>query len=361
MSENENAVPILHKSNVILSKRENPLPFVGWVAVDEFEDLFSSLTGSRIIDARSSARSGLVGKIRNKLAGPYLPVADVDGGELLLVIARAPHDLRMLQSIPNARKKFRYIAGYVIDSYYTENFPSITGSYDHIFSTTQEGADTVSSRFGTSSSVLAQGFDCLTWASLNEVRSIDLIGFGRQPQTYHREFQRSFHIPGSPLVYLHSPVGAIQGRAVWDERPMMLKLLQRSKLSLAFHLGMEPETDRPRAATFVTSRWFESLATGCLVVGKRPPGNMAEELFCWPDALIELPDNPVDASAAITDLAANVDFLQKTRARNVMEMIRRHDWRYRIREIYQHFDLQLPALLIEQLASLERLEVLRSA
>jgi hypothetical protein len=38
-----------------------------------------------------------------------------------------------------------------------------------------------------------------------------------------------------------------------------------------------------------------------------------------------------------------------------MEMILRHDWRYRIREIYQHFDLQLPAPLIEQLASLERL------
>jgi hypothetical protein len=350
-------VPILHKSNVLLSKRENPFPFVGWVAVDEFEDLYSSLTGSRIINARSPPRSGLVGKIRNKLAGPYLPTADVDRGDLLLVIARAPNDLRMLHAIPDARKKFRYIAGYVIDSYYTENFPSITAAFDHIFSTTQEGADTVNSRFGASSSVLAQGFDCLTWANLNDVRSVDLIGFGRQPQTYHREFQRSFHIPGSPLLYLHSPVGAIQGSAVWDERPMMLKLLQRSKLSLAFHLGTEPETVRPRAASFVTSRWFESLATGCIVLGKRPPGKMAEELFCWPDALIELADNPVDASATIIDLAANVDFLKKTRARNVVEMIQRHDWRYRVRDIYQHFDLQLPALLIEQLASLERLSV----
>jgi Glycosyl transferases group 1 len=354
-------MPILHKSNVLLSKREIPFPFVGWVAVDEFEDLFSSLTGSRIVKARRPVRAGLFGKIKNRLAGPYPPIADVDGGDLLLVVARAPIDLQMLLAIPDARKKFRYIAGYVIDSYYTENFPTITGAYDHIFSTTQEGADAVRSRFGTSSSVLAQGFDCLTWASLNDLRGIDLIGFGRQPQTYHREFQRSFHTEGSPLLYLHSPLGAVKGSAVWDERPMMLKLLQRSKLSLAFHLGMEPETDRPRAATFVTSRWFESLATGCLVVGKRPPGKMAKELFCWPDALIELPDNPVDASAAIVDLAANVGFLRKTRARNVVEMIRRHDWRYRIREIYQHFDLQLPAPLIEQLASLEQLEVLRSA
>jgi hypothetical protein len=355
-------MPILHKSNVILSKREVPHPFVGWVAIDEFEDLFTSLTGSRIVNARRPTRSGLVGKIKNRVAGPYPPIADVDGGDLLLVVARAPIDLQMLLAIPDARKKFRYIAGYVIDSYYTENFPSITGAYDHIFSTTEEGADTITSRFGTSSSVLAQGFDCLTWASLNDVRSIDLIGFGRQPQTYHREFQRSFHIQGSPLLYLHSPLGATKGSAVWDERPMMLKLLQRSKLSLAFNLGTEPEANRPRAASFVTSRWFESLAAGCIVVGKRPPGMMAEQLFCWPDALIELPDNPVDAPAAILDLATNVDFLRRTRARNVIEMSHRHDWRYRIREIYAHFDLLLPPLLIEQLSSLERrLAVLRSA
>ncbi len=249
------------------------------------------------------------GDIRNRLIGQYRMVTDLEDGNLLLVIARAPNDLKMLLSIRNARKKFRYIAGYVIDSYFTENFPTITKNYDHIFSTTREGAETVKSRFGTSSSVLRQGFDCLTWACLNDARSIDLIGFGRQPPTYHREFQCAFHTQASPLIYLHSPIGAAQGNAVRNERPMMLKLLQRSKLSLAFHLGVEPQTIRPRAASFVTSRWFESLTTGCVVVGKRPLGTMSEQLFCWPDALIELPDNPTDAPAAIMDLATNVNFL----------------------------------------------------
>jgi hypothetical protein len=217
-------------------------------------------------------------------------------------------------------------------------------------------------RFGTSSSVLPQGFDCLTWACLNDARSIDLIGFGRQPPTYHREFQRAFHTPTSPLIYLHSPIGAVKGKAVWEERPMMLKLLQRSKLSLAFHLGVEPQAIRPRATSFVTSRWFESLANGCVVLGKRPLGPMSEQLFGWPDALIELPDNPKHAPAAIVDLVTNANFLHKTRARNVIEMTYRHDWRYRIRDIYEHFNMRLPPLLAEQLSSLkQRLEILRSA
>jgi hypothetical protein len=41
-----------------------------------------------------------------------------------------------------------------------------------------------------------------------------------------------------------------------------------------FHLGVEPQTIRPLAASFVTSRWFESLTTSCVVVGKRPLGRM---------------------------------------------------------------------------------------
>jgi hypothetical protein len=260
-----------------------------------------------------------------------------------------------LSSLVDSRKRFRKIAGYVIDSYFTEGFDSSVISYDHIFTTTQEGADLVRAKFSVSSSVLRQGFDCLTWASVDPARSIDLIGFGRQPASYHREFQRSFHSGHSNILYLHSPIGAKVGSAVWEERPMMLKLLQRSKMSLAFHLLVEPEEARPRAANFVTSRWFESLAAGCIVVGKRPLGEMAAEMFDWPNALIELPDAPSVAADLIKSLAGDVKFLRETRTRNVIEMCRRHDWRSRIRDIYERFQLSLPESLKVEIIALEEL------
>jgi hypothetical protein len=275
--------------------------------------------------------------------------------ELLLVVARAPVDLRLIYSIGNARRRFRYIAGYVIDSYFMEGFEPSVRYYDHIFSTTQEGADLVRTKFGIPSSILRQGFDCLNWANLDSGRCIDLIGFGRQPSSFHLEFQRSFHTSRSNLLYLHSPLGNLSGTAVWDERPMILKLMQRSKLSLAFHLLVEPRGNRPRAASFVTSRWFESLATGCVVVGKRPLGQMAVDLFPWTDALIELPDIPSEAADIIKTMASNKSFLHRTRTRNVIEMCCRHDWRYRIRDIYEHFDLKLPCRLVADLCDLEAL------
>jgi hypothetical protein len=261
----------------------------------------------------------------------------------------------MLYSVPHARQRFRYIVGYVIDSYFTEDFGTEIKEYDHIFSTTEEGAGVSRDRFGISSSVLRQGFDCLQWACNDDARSIDLIGFGRQPHSYHHEFQQAFHRQPSPILYLHSPIGTTVGTAVWDERPMLLKLMQRSKLSLAFHLCVEPQGARPRAANFVTSRWLESLATGCVVVGKRPQGTMADEMLCWPNAYIDLPDNPAEATSVIRELISDSKFLRSTRVTNVTEMCRRHDWRYRMRDIYQHFNLPLPLRLTEELRLLQLL------
>jgi hypothetical protein len=104
-----------------------------------------------------------------------------------------------------------------------------------------------------------------------------------------------------------------------------------------------------------SARVTESLGAGCLILGKRPPGQMATDLFCWPNALIELPDNPSEAVKFIRTMLADVAFIRETRAQNVVEMCRRHDWRHRIRHIYEHFQLPLPARLTAELGALDEL------
>jgi hypothetical protein len=341
--------------NLILSRSESP--FVGWASIDEFEHLFAFLGDATVaVPASRKIRSGLPKKLVMHAFGRFVPPPGLPSeGDLLLAVAHSPSDLLMLQGVPNAKKRFRNIAAFVIDSYYTNDFGAATEWYDHVFCTTLEGVRTVQERFGVSSSLLRQGFDCLNWASANSDRGIDLIGFGRQPETFHRAFQKAFHRPQSPLMYLHSPIGAAVGPDVWTERPMMLKLLQKANMSLAFNLSIEPLGSRPRAESFLTNRWLESLGTGCIVVGKRPPGQMAEEMLCWPDATIELSDDATKAPAVITALASDAKFLESARLRNAVEMCRRHDWRYRIRDIFNQFNLALPPALRSELALLEDL------
>lgn len=336
-------------TSAIISRRERP--FVGWVAIDEFEDLYARISGARIFVPRLRRfREGFLGRVQGKVLGGFARLDDIPSrGELLFVVARGPGDLEVISSVGHIRKNYRHVAAFVVDSYFVDAFGPAAAKYDHIFCTTELGAETIRKRFGTSTSVLRQGFDCLKWSSVDNSRSIDLIGFGRQSAKYHEAFQSSFHRHDSPILYLHSPIGKVEGADVWVERPMLLKLLQRSKLSLAFHLGVEPPLSRPYDASFVTSRWFESLSCGCLVVGKRPPGSMAEEMLPWQDATIELPDDTRRAVEFIANLAEDVTFQQQVRQRNVAEMRRRHDWRYRIRDIHLHFGLQLPEILTAEL------------
>ena len=337
---------------MLLSGRQNP--FVGWVTVDEFEDLFADLTGARVVTTIARPKlPGVIGRARDRLIGHVEMIKDVGDGELLLIVARSPADLRALYSVKEWRGRFRYVVGYVIDAYHLDGFSCATRSFDHIFTTTQAGAELVRTRYGVSSSVLRTGFDCLNWSSTSEDRSIDLLGFGRQPQSVHCHFQRAFHRHDTSFLYLHSPIGATYGPAVWTERPMMLKLMQKAKLSLAFHLLVEPQGGRP-VSMFLTSRWLESLAAGCVVVGRRPEGEMTDAMLNWADATIELPDDMSACTGLLKELAADSALLRRMRHRNVFEMCRQHDWRYRIRDILEHFGLPLPSKLHLDLVALDR-------
>lgn len=341
------------RGDVLVSRRAEP--FVGWVPIDEFEDLFSELGGARIlVPQRRKRLPSLLARTRNRLLGDVAIDGDLGSGEMLFIVARTPTHLQAIRGLKNWRKRFRVVVGYVIDAYFYDGYSSATRHFDHVFATTAEGADHIRRKFGVSSSVLHQGFDCLNWASVNAERPIDLLGFGRQPPSYHKQFQQAFHRRESPVLYLHSPIGTVIGPGIWTERPMMLKLMQRSKISLAFHMLVEPQGDRPKAM-FVTSRWFEQLATGSVVVGKRTLGDEAAALFDWPEATIELSDDPAEAAGQIAALTRRTDFLAEVRRRNVVQMCRRHDWRYRLSDVYRQFGLPQPERLTAELVELDAL------
>ena len=90
---------------------------------------------------------------------------------------------------------------------------------------------------------------------------------------------------------------------------------------------------------------------------RRPPGAMAQEMFPWPNAMIDLPDDPSRAVEFIKSLLSESNFISETRTRNVTEMCRRHDWRYRIWDIYQQLRLAPPDNLKRELQALAALKL----
>ncbi len=327
-------------------------PHAGWAAIDELAELFAAFFRAERLSPRE-----LETNWSNRIlhAGRRFAPVSSRGGDLLLVVARNPGDLAMVDAIRDCRRNFGRICGFVTDSYFTQGYPDATAMFDAITVTAHEDVAWPEKHYGINVHQLYQGADCLAWAPRQRhAREIDLIGFGRMPASYHACFVNAFHRPDSRHLYLHSPLGNLTGDKVHAERAMLFKLLHRSRISLAFHLFVEPQGERPRSM-MVTSRWLESLLAGCVVAGRRPVSKMADDMLCWPGATVELSTDPLAALDEINALLSDNDRLEHQRNRNMAEMIARHDWRYRIADFCRMMQLDLPAALAEELERLESL------
>jgi hypothetical protein len=328
-------------------------PHAGWVAIDELADLLVHYLGAELLSPRRVPQPW-TGRLLRRHQPRYEPLP-CGGGDVLIVVAHSPTDLNLIDAIPDCRRKFGRIHAWVTDSYFQAGFGQATARYDSITVTAHEDAALPRDRFGVTVHQVYQGADCLTWAPRREaVREIDLMGFGRMPPSYHARFAQMFHPAESPHLYLHSPLGNVTGPSVHLERGMLFKLLHRTRVSLAFHLYVEPQGDRPRAM-MVTSRWLESLLSGCIVAGRRPVSRMADDMLCWPGATVELAEDPGEAGQQVLDLLARNDELAAQRRSNVRHMLLHHDWRDRIRRLCELFALPVPAALDEDLGRVRAL------
>lgn len=328
-------------------------PHAGWVAIDELAQLFAHYFDAEILSPRRLPATWSRRLLQRE--DPRWSRLDADGGDVLLVVAHGPEDLSMIDAIPHCRRRYARIHAWVTDSYFQAGFGRATASYDAITVTAHEDVAHPRERYGIAVHPLYQGADCLTWAPRVEAaRDIDLVGFGRMPPSYHALFLKRFHAPESRYLYLHSPLGNLTGPTVHLERGMLFKILQRTKVSLAFHLYVEPQGDRPRSM-MVTSRWLESLLAGCIVAGRRPVSRMAEDMLCWPGATVELAEDPGAAVEQLQALLAARDDVAARRRRNVREMLLRHDWRHRMVEMCRLFGLPVPRALASDLDSIQEL------
>jgi hypothetical protein len=328
-------------------------PHAGWVAIDELAELLAHFFEAEILSPKPIPCAWPARLIRPHQIC-YQPL-QTGGGDVLIVVARGPGDLGLINAIPDCRKKFSRIYGFVTDSYFQPGFVRETALYDAITVTAHEDVDYPKNRFGIPVHQLYQGADCLTWVPREaNIREIDVIGFGRTPPSYQACFSKRFHPAESPYLYLHSPLGNLSGPSVALERGMLFKLLQRTRISLAFHLYVEPQGDRPRSM-MVTSRWLESLLSGCIVAGRRPVSRMADEMLFWPGATLELSDDPQTASDELVKLLNNNDGLEQQRRSNIFHSLAHHDWRYRIEALCGLMNLPLPNTLRNDLGRLQEL------
>jgi hypothetical protein len=328
-------------------------PHAGWAAIDELALILARVFQAQLLSPPTQA-SSLLRRLTGREKLQFAPV-ECAGGDVLFVVARGPEDLAMVSAIRDVRAKFSRIHAFITDSYFLSGYYAETALFDSITVTAHEDMAFPAKKFGTKVHHLYQGTDALQWAPRhNFARETDIMSFGRTPPSYQKALIHTFHRMDSPHLYLHSPLGNLSGPTVQVERAMLFKLLHRTRISLAFHLLLEPQGGRPRSM-MVTSRWLESLLSGCVVAGRRPVSRMADEMLDWEASTVELSHTPDEAVLELQDILKDVAALQQKSRRNVLHTVQRHDWRQRIKVLCDLNGWEVSPALKDELAQLEAL------
>jgi hypothetical protein len=99
---------------------------------------------------------------------------------------------------------------------------------------------------------------------------------------------------------------------------------------------------------------LEGWAAGCTIVGRKPFGKNVAELINWEKSTIEIPENSAEWIPFFEELLEDKEMLLANSQRNYRECLLRHDWRYRIRDMFQTVDLPIPEKLEEEIVQLKR-------
>ena len=185
-------------------------------------------------------------------------------------------------------------------------------------------------------------------------RPISVTSFGRQHLPTAQALSEAFNRAGSDRLFyatnfLHTS-GVADGPSY---RAMFWQILRQSRVALAFDQRYAPNAGGAHLS-YLGPRWFESLAAGAVVAGRHPATPDRQRLLDWPDALIDLPEDPADSVGLLHDLTGDFDRLRAISARNLSEMSRRHDWGHRLAVIFDDLGMAPPDGLRARLAILDK-------
>lgn len=182
--------------------------------------------------------------------------------------------------------------------------------------------------------------------SVNErERPTDLLRIGRQPvawdddeRTVAEGLKRGLTVEERPPIHADSETN----------QKVVREAMLRSKAVLAFSNLVSPAAYTHPTRDYLTGRWMDALAAGCVVAGKAPT---SASYTLWPGATVEIdPHDMRSGMVQVKDLVAGwrgVDALQQHRqARRII------DWRHRLALLCDELGLQRPLTLQHEIASL---------
>jgi hypothetical protein len=229
-----------------------------------------------------------------------------------------------------------------IDEVWTKTLPDYKylthalEQYDHVFIGTAGAVAPLSEKIGKKCRWLPGAVDTHRFTpGLNaRPRVIDVYSIGRRWPGIHGALLQAAE--DREIFYVFDTMSAANVETLdpRQHRDLLANIAKRSR----FFLVAPPKMDtfaHTGGQVEVGYRYFEGAAAGTVMIGQRPVCSAFEELFAWPDVVIEIEPDGSNVRQILTSLMSNPEQMSLIGRQNAAQALLHHDWIYRWKEIFR--------------------------
>jgi hypothetical protein len=300
----------------------------GWSPIQHMVAIAGELLECEVVAADTSAPS----KTAKILSVLRQRTRNGAGDDICLLVCKGPGDLLAVLNMENWRKRFRYLAAWIIDSFWLDHIPKsirLRNPFDHIFVTSLEDVDEWREAAGVATTWLPWGTDALRLGQGGARRDWDLMRVGRQPPEWEDDLDVALASESLGIRYRGRPDSS--GLNALQNQKLMMNAYGASRFILAFSNAVNRDPNNHPTREYLTGRWVDALGCGSIVAGVAPRGPNTYGLL-WAGATLEL--GSVRRSEGLQVIAAALrQWTPDMAATNYQMALRRLDWRWRFKTL----------------------------
>jgi hypothetical protein len=314
----------------------------------------ASTCNATILSPKRAKHGGLwnaSSRLKSKILGiPRSPAQKLNVSEkfdCFLYICMNPENLLSLQALQGWQGCARRSAAFLYETwtpkaYQDRRYLKMLDHFDHVFLLGSQSINEVMKYTTTPCSFLPSASDCLKAAptSFDQPRTIDVYGMGRTLDNVHQQLIDMTRTGELFYLWDHQP-GAVTGS--FDvARLRTHHLIRQSRFFTSFNFSRGGKSETAAGEDAIATRLFEGAAGGAVQIGSKPQTPHFERLFDWQDALIEIPDDPLNMKDFYAQLQADPGRIRRASLVSTSQALRRHDWGHRWEIILQTLGLPIP-------------------
>lgn len=282
--------------------------------------------------------------------------------DLFVIVIQAPYQLSYLRRLRGWRERCRRAVCLIGELWAASvdehaDYLDVLSHFDQVYLLfNRDALPAVARRTHAPPAFMPMGIDSKAFCPLPLMpeRLLDCYSLGRTSPFVHRALTRLVEERG--LTYLYDSLVGTTCKDYADHRALVANMMKRSAFFFSFTTndfpGRRAMTEGEEA---LSTRYFEGVAGGAVLLGSSPRTPDFDEWFGWPDAVVSVPFDSTDVADVLDDLLAQPNRLATIRATNVRSSLLRHDWVYRWSDVLEGSQLGSTDAMAARRTKLEEL------